>query len=185
VKKTSGREKDRYREPRNILPATSVHIHGSEVHVVCNGPNSANLSRYAFAFQPNQPAVALQSVTRGQHRFRFGALSFLCEAGEAIIEQGELSAFVSARSLAFCALGRQVKKLHPAPILVCSTGFLLRRSRVNFSRSRRFFRQMVFIGVRAAPMVALTAFSVGRDSSNAGCAFSRNSRSGNVHSPIW
>jgi Phytoene dehydrogenase and related proteins len=36
-------------------------------------------------------------------------LSFLCEAAEAIIEQRELSAFVSARSLAFCALGATEK----------------------------------------------------------------------------
>ena len=70
-----------------IFARHAVHIDGSEFHVVCNGPNSTNLVESVFALQANQPAVAWSSVARGQHRFRFGPLSFLCEAAEAIIEQ--------------------------------------------------------------------------------------------------
>jgi phospholipid/cholesterol/gamma-HCH transport system permease protein len=72
----------------------------------------------------------------------------------------ELSAFVSARSLAFCAFDRQVKNYLQLNLSLLYWIFVAPFTG-QFFKIAPIFRQMVFIGVRAAPMVALTAFSVG------------------------
>jgi phospholipid/cholesterol/gamma-HCH transport system permease protein len=76
------------------------------------------------------------------------------------LRSAELSAFVNARSLAFCAFDRQVKN-YVRLNLSLLYWILIAPFRGQFFKIAPIFRQMVFIGVRAAPMVALTAFSVG------------------------
>ena len=76
------------------------------------------------------------------------------------LSSAEISAFVSARSLAFCAFDRQVKNYLQLNFSLLYWIFVAPFTG-QFFKIAPIFRQMVFIGVRAAPMVALTAFSVG------------------------
>jgi phospholipid/cholesterol/gamma-HCH transport system permease protein len=62
--------------------------------------------------------------------------------------------------LAFCALKRQVKNYIQLNLSLLYW-ILIAPFTGQFFKIGPIFRQMVFIGVRAAPMVALTAFSVG------------------------
>jgi phospholipid/cholesterol/gamma-HCH transport system permease protein len=70
----------------------------------------------------------------------------------------ELSAFVISRTLSFCAFA--LKNYLQLNFSLLYWVFVAPFKGQFFSISP-IFRQMVFIGVRAAPMVALTAFSVG------------------------
>jgi len=76
------------------------------------------------------------------------------------MEQRRSSAFVSACTLAFCALNPQVKHYIQLNLSLLYW-ILVAPFTGQFFKIAPIFRQMVFIGVRAAPMVALTAFSVG------------------------
>ena len=76
------------------------------------------------------------------------------------MSNAELSAFVSARTLAFCALNLQVRNYLQLNVSLLYW-ILVAPFTGQFFKIAPIFRQMVFIGVRAAPMVALTAFSVG------------------------
>ena len=72
----------------------------------------------------------------------------------------KLSAFVSAPLLSFCALERQVKNYLQLNLSLLYW-ILIAPFTGQFFKIGPIFRQMVAIGVRATPMVALTAFSVG------------------------
>ena len=72
----------------------------------------------------------------------------------------KLSAFVSALLLSFCALERQVKNYLQLNLSLLYW-ILIAPFTGQFFKIAPIFRQMVAIGVRATPMVALTAFSVG------------------------
>ncbi|HEY2144333.1 MAG TPA: ABC transporter permease, partial [Candidatus Udaeobacter sp.] len=64
------------------------------------------------------------------------------------------------RTLAFCALRRQVKNYFRLNLSLLYW-IVIAPFRGQFFKISPIFRQMVSIGVRAAPMVALTAFSIG------------------------
>jgi len=66
--------------PWHAVPSTAVNSTSSAT------ANSANLVEPLFAFQANQPDVALHSVARGQHRFRLGHRLSSVKPAEAIIE---------------------------------------------------------------------------------------------------
>ena len=113
----------------------------------------------AVVARTSRPDEVSILAARGQHQFPFGPL-FLWKVGEIIMSNVELSAFVSARSLAFCALNPQVKNYLQLNLNLLYWIFVAPFTG-QFFKIAPIFRQMVFIGVRAAPMVALTAFSVG------------------------
>ena len=72
----------------------------------------------------------------------------------------KLCAFFIPFALAFCQLQRQVKNYLLLNLSILYWIFIA-PFKGQFFKIAPIFRQMVFIGVRAAPMVALTAFSVG------------------------
>jgi phospholipid/cholesterol/gamma-HCH transport system permease protein len=72
----------------------------------------------------------------------------------------QISAFVNPRILAFCPLTSAVKNYIQLNLSLLYW-ILIAPFTGQFFKIAPIFRQMVFIGVRAAPMVALTAFSVG------------------------
>jgi phospholipid/cholesterol/gamma-HCH transport system permease protein len=74
--------------------------------------------------------------------------------------RAKLSAFVRARVLSFCPVELRLKN-YPQLNDKLLYWILIAPFTGQFFKISPIFRQMVFIGVRAAPMVALTAFSIG------------------------
>src|ERR1044071_4540460 len=80
--------------------------------------------------------------------------------GQSSARGAKVSAFCTLRTLALCALGVRVKNYLQLNLSLLYW-ILIAPFTGQFFKISPIFRQMVFIGVRAAPMVALTAFSVG------------------------
>src|SRR6266699_2639462 len=78
-----------------------------------------------------------------------------------ILLAAKLSAFFDPRILSFCASVYGILKNYLQLNLSLLYWILIAPFTGQFFKISPVFRQMVFIGVRAAPMVALTAFSVG------------------------
>ncbi len=78
-----------------------------------------------------------------------------------ILLAAKLSAFFDPRVLSFCASAYRILKNYLQLNISLLYWILIAPFTGQFFKISPVFRQMVFIGVRAAPMVALTAFSVG------------------------
>ena len=110
-------------------------------------------------------ATSWQAETRLHHRetptrLRLGQV--VRYLGFTSRQRAEFSAFVVAAILSFCASAlASILKNYVRLNLSLLYWILIAPFTGQFFKIAPIFRQMVFIGVRAAPMVALTAFSVG------------------------
>src|SRR6266487_1808142 len=135
-------------------PFASTSLNSTSSATGQTAPTSS--SRLRRSSQPAGRGFALSSARTAS----ISAIVFLLEAAKSSLSNAELSAFVSARTLAFCALNLQVRNYLQLNVSLLYW-ILVAPFTGQFFKIAPIFRQMVFIGVRAAPMVALTAFSVG------------------------
>src|SRR5437868_13571892 len=78
-----------------------------------------------------------------------------------ILLAAKLSAFFDPRVLSFCASAYRILKNYLQLNISLLYWILIAPFTGQFFKISPVFRQMVFIGVRAAPMVALTSCTVG------------------------
>src|SRR5438132_11153986 len=78
-----------------------------------------------------------------------------------ILLAAKLSAFFDPRVLSFCASAYRILKNYLQLNISLLNWILIAPVTGHFSKISPVFRQMVFIGLRAAPLLALTASSVG------------------------
>jgi phospholipid/cholesterol/gamma-HCH transport system permease protein len=138
------------------MPFTSTAVNSTSSATGQTLPTSS--SRFRLAGQPTGRGFELSSA-------RTASISpwdivFYREVSELIIEQRQTFAFRQCAQLGILRTRLQMKNYLRLNLSLLYWIFVAPFTG-QFFKIAPIFRQMVFIGVRAAPMVALTAFSVG------------------------